>query len=419
MAAIQADSSRPARCGPTLGNAASFVAVTSAGPRMPASGSSSASRRPRPGQSPAAQKAANTGSGPPPVSGRPRGSRCAGADTSSSAATISFGSSSASLASAPVSWPSVRAPRIAAATPGRSRSQASATATGEVASPSAAVATASTMPATRGSSSSTRSGRWPTAARESAGIPPRYLPVSTPPPSGDHGNSPTPSCQAGRDDLALDAAIDEGVAHLVGDDRRAARHGPLPCGSAAQPPAAVVRHAGVARLAGAHRGVDRAQRLLERHAVVDGVDVPEVDVVGPSLTSDASNWRSSAPREASTTAPSGVRLIPALVAITRSARGTRSLEQVPEHRLGLAIAVGRGGVDERAAGIVEGDELSGGLVDIGLDTPGHRAEPEVRHLESAVTDGAQFHAEELPARRAGTRSSARYGDAMRPRRYLG
>ena len=34
------------------------------------------------------------------------------------------------------------------------------------------------------------------AARESAGVPERYLPVSTPAPSGDHGSTPSPSASA-------------------------------------------------------------------------------------------------------------------------------------------------------------------------------------------------------------------------------
>jgi hypothetical protein len=54
-------------------------------------------------------------------------------------------------------------------------------------------------------------------------------------------------------------------------------------GGPADPPAGVVRDARVAHLAGTHRVVERAEGLLERHRVVDGVHVPEVDVVGAEL----------------------------------------------------------------------------------------------------------------------------------------
>ena len=62
---------------------------------------------------------------------------------------------------------------------------------------SAAVATASTMPASSARRKSARL-RCPAAARESVGTPARYLPVSTPPPSGEYGSSPTPERGARR-----------------------------------------------------------------------------------------------------------------------------------------------------------------------------------------------------------------------------
>src|SRR2546423_3717223 len=107
-----------------------------------------------------------------------------GADTSSSASQISAGNRISSAASDPMSCPTVRAPTIGATTPGRSRTQASATASGDVPNPSAAVATASTTPAMSsvryGARNSWKCGDAP---RESEGAPCRYLPVSTPRPS--------------------------------------------------------------------------------------------------------------------------------------------------------------------------------------------------------------------------------------------
>lgn len=60
---MNADSSRPARVGPTLGSSARFDALTSSGPSMPASASDAASVGPSPGHSRASQNATKTGSG--------------------------------------------------------------------------------------------------------------------------------------------------------------------------------------------------------------------------------------------------------------------------------------------------------------------------------------------------------------------
>ena len=51
-------------------------------------------------------------------------------------------------------------------------------------------------------------------------------------------------------------------------------------------------------------------------------------------------------------------------------------EQRAEQLLGGAVAVAGGGVDERAAGLGEGDQLVARLVLVGVPTPRHRAEAE-------------------------------------------
>src|SRR6185312_3678316 len=130
---------------------------------------------------------------PAPRSGYPSG----GAETSSRASRISAGSSTSTSAKIPSNWAAVRAPTTGAATPGRSRTQASATASGETPRPSAAVQTAcTTRPCASSRYGSTNDARWSLAARESAGIPVRYLPVSTPRPSGDQGNTDIPASSA-------------------------------------------------------------------------------------------------------------------------------------------------------------------------------------------------------------------------------
>ncbi len=88
-------------------------------------------------------------------------------------------------------------------------------------------------------------------------------------------------------------------------------------------------------------------------------------------------------------------------------------DQLAEDRFRLAVAVGRGGVDERAAGVVEGHQLRRGLVGVGLDAPRHGAEAQVRDLEAAASDSALLHRRKVPARLSGPPNGARYGDAMR------
>ena len=69
-----------------------------------------------------------------------------------------------------------------------------------------------------------------------------YLPVSQPPPRGDHGQQPEPGVEAGRDDLPLDLADEQVVLRLQGhrpgqaaDVGDADRLGDLPTGEVRQP----------------------------------------------------------------------------------------------------------------------------------------------------------------------------------------
>src|SRR5680860_612817 len=119
------------------------------------------------------------------------------AETSSSAVMISTGTSTSSDSSAWANCDVVRAPRIADDTAGRSRSHASAAWIIEMPSPSAARASASTTaPESALRYGCTKRSMTGLAARESPGIPVRYLPVSTPRPSGDHARTPIPNALA-------------------------------------------------------------------------------------------------------------------------------------------------------------------------------------------------------------------------------
>ena len=90
-------------------------------------------------------------------------------------------------------------------------------------------------------------------------------------------------------------------------------------------------------------------------------------------------------------------MMPALVATMTSSRGTTSASKLAENLLGAAVSVGHGGVDERAAGIAECDELGRSVVGVGLESPGHRAEAEMGHRQPAVADIALLHGLNLAA----------------------
>ena len=69
-------------------------------------------------------------------------------------------------------------------------------------------------------------------------------------------------------------------------------------------------------------------------------------------------------------------------------------EQRPEDRLARAVAVGRGGVDQGAAGLDEERELLAGLVLVGVAAPGHRAEAQPRHAQTGPAQRSLLHAVE-------------------------
>ena len=142
-----------------------------------------------------------------------------------------------------------------------------------------ASATPRSASSTPGSRSRSTGGKSKFARRPSAAAPsPSYLPDSSPPASGLHTISPTPSDCQHRHDLALQVAPDHGVVGLQrGDPRQPAPLGdPLRLG---HPPRRPVRHADVAHQALAHQLVQRLHGLLDRRGPVGAVDLVEVDMV--------------------------------------------------------------------------------------------------------------------------------------------
>ena len=133
--------------------------------------------------------------------------------------------------------------------------------------------------ARRRGTASTNAAKCSLAPRLSAGAPPRYLPVSTPRPSGDQGSSPTPRASAaGTTSRSTPRCSSE---YSTWSLTSGARPGQARWCAAVAPelPAAVVGDAGVAHLAGGDRRVERRHRLLPRRHRVPGVQLPQVDVV--------------------------------------------------------------------------------------------------------------------------------------------
>ena len=84
--------------------------------------------------------------------------------------------------------------------------------------------------------------------------------------------------------------------------------------------------------------------------------------------------------------------MPPLVARTISSRAHDVADQLADQLLGRAVAVPGGGVDQRAAGLGEGDQLVAGLVLVGVPTPRHGSQAEPRDREARGTDRPLLHA---------------------------
>ena len=120
----------------------------------------------------------------------------------------------------------------------------------------------------------------------------------------------------------------------------------------------------------------------------------------PSRARLASSPDSMPLREVSTLRrPSDVEY-PALVEMTSFGARDDVAQHSAEHRLGLALGVGRRGVDQGPAAVHEGAEQPGGILLIGLPRPGHGAKGEGGHAQPTVADITLLHASKLTGLRA-------------------
>ena len=100
--------------------------------------------------------------------------------------------------------------------------------------------------------------------------------------------------------------------------------------------------------------------------------------------------RSRCPREPSRRRPLPGRS-PAFVAISSSSRGDQGAQQRADHRLGVAVAVHVGGVDQVAARVEVTLQLGGRVVGVGVPAPGHGAEREPGNRQPASAERSLLH----------------------------
>ena len=188
--------------------------------------------------------------------------------------------------------------RSGAVTPGWSRTQARATSAGDRSRPSAARHTASTIGArARGEvlSDVPLEGRR-RAARVSGNAGPvlarEHSPAERRPAAGCPGRAPRPPATTSRSM----PRCSERVLHLRRRQPGPARSSQLVSRRLRCLPAGVVRDADVARPPGGHGGVERGQRLVERHVVGPGVHLPQVDVVDVRAAAARGRGRAAARR---------------------------------------------------------------------------------------------------------------------------
>ena len=219
----------------------------------------------------------------------------------------------------------------------------------------------------------------------------RYFAVSTPRPSGEDGQQADTQVQRGRQHLALHAALEQGVLQLC-----ARQPGPgagrreLPRRRLGELPAAEVGDTGIAGPAAADRQVEGLEGLVQRGAGVEGVDVPDVDVVRAE----------PGQRGVQRGEQMAARAVEPAVRVGHAARLRRD-HQIPardqpfyepaEQVLGLPVAVHVGRVDEGAARLPERFQEVRGIMLVGVPAPGEGAEPDPGHAQAGAAEMPLLH----------------------------
>ena len=142
--------------------------------------------------------------------------------------------------------------------------------------------------------------------------------------------------------------------------------------------------------------------------------LPQVDVVGAEPAQRGVQRAQQVPARAVAARGRGPARSPALVAITTSSRGTSVVQQRADQRLGVAVAVDVGGVDQRAAGLQNALSWSAASSLVGVPAPGHGAEPEPGDRQPAAAERSLLHGLNLIQSRTAS-ASRQTGSATGPR----
>ena len=216
----------------------------------------------------------------------------------------------------------------------------------------------------------------------------RTRPVSSPWPSGPHDQGAHAEPLSGRQDLAFDAAVEDGVGGLLGAEPREAAPLGHPLGLD-DVGGGGLGGADRADLAAADQVGQRGEGLLDVGVGIGAVQLVEVDVVGPQPPQRVLDGGDDpAPR-----GPLVVRVLPGRAAELGGEHDVvpAALQRLADHLLGVAVGVG--GVDEVDA-----------CVDRPMDDPGRvrgvvahgrrehqRAEGVGADLDAGPAEGAVLH----------------------------
>ena len=216
-----------------------------------------------------------------------------------------------------------------------------------------------------------------------------------------------------RHQLPLVVAADQRVIRLVGDVARQAvllRDGQR----LHQVPAREIRAADVADLAGAHQVVERAQGLLDRRHRVEGVELVEVDVIGPQAAEALLD-------RVDQVEPRGADVVGARADAEGPLGGDEhpvaaALDRLAEDLLGQPARIDVGRVEHRQPGVEADVHQPRGLGDVAgapgleeLAAAAERAGAEAQdgHAESRSAEDSILHGRVTPAVKLSVEKSVR------------
>ncbi len=136
--------------------------------------------------------------------------------------------------------------------------------------------------------------------------------------------------------------------------------------------------------------VHRLERLLQRGRRIEGVDLPQVDVVRAEPLQGGVQGGQQMPARAVDTAV-GVGDVARLRGDDQILTGDEAVDEPPEQELRLPAPVHIGGVHQGAARVPEALQLVGCVVLVGVPAPGEGAEPDPGHTKAGTAEMPLLH----------------------------